>query len=219
MQARLLFDVAPPNADATAEAAFNAQPLFADLLSQAAAPRVERTNARRTASARWTSNGLLIRVPARWHTQDQQNAITELTQRLQHSLQKDLTLLTHAATWPTLTFEDNGSLSRYVSRLNYDTYKVAFSKARIGNAVSTRLAQANITTGTITVSRYCLHQAPAHALRYLILHELAHFIEANHSRRFWALVAQHEPQYRLMNQIMQAHHKLSALRANAAQIE
>ena len=68
---------------------------------------------------------------------------------------------------------------------------------RVGWAKYSRLAQANLRTGIITVSRYCLgERIPAAAFRYLILHELAHFIEANHSPRFWALVAQHCPDHK-----------------------
>ncbi len=36
------------------------------------------------------------------------------------------------------------------------------------------------------------------AADYLIIHELAHLRELNHSPRFWRLVAQHCPDYRLL---------------------
>ncbi len=38
--------------------------------------------------------------------------------------------------------------------------------------------------------------APKDVQDYVILHELAHLVELNHSDRFWALVAQHMPDYK-----------------------
>ncbi|HTP39909.1 MAG TPA: SprT family zinc-dependent metalloprotease [Steroidobacteraceae bacterium] len=49
--------------------------------------------------------------------------------------------------------------------------------------------------GTISLNCALLFQPPA-VLRYLMIHELAHRRHMNHSARFWALVAQHEPGWR-----------------------
>jgi hypothetical protein len=37
---------------------------------------------------------------------------------------------------------------------------------------------------------------PPHLVRYVFIHELCHTIHLNHSRKFWALVAEKEPNYR-----------------------
>jgi predicted metal-dependent hydrolase len=49
--------------------------------------------------------------------------------------------------------------------------------------------------GTISLNA-CLLFQPAEVVDYLLLHELAHTRHMNHSRRFWALVARHEPRWR-----------------------
>ena len=49
--------------------------------------------------------------------------------------------------------------------------------------------------GTISLNCCLLFQRPA-VVRYLLAHELAHLTHMNHSRRFWALVGEYEPQWR-----------------------
>lgn len=43
---------------------------------------------------------------------------------------------------------------------------------------------------------YKLLFLPPHLVRYVFIHELCHTIHLNHSRKFWALVAEKEPNYR-----------------------
>lgn len=43
---------------------------------------------------------------------------------------------------------------------------------------------------------YRLIMAPPHILDYVVVHEVAHLAERNHSPRFWSLVAVHVPAYR-----------------------
>jgi len=49
--------------------------------------------------------------------------------------------------------------------------------------------------GTISLNACLVFQSPE-IVRYLLIHELAHTRHMNHSRRFWALVAQLEPCWR-----------------------
>jgi predicted metal-dependent hydrolase len=107
-------------------------------------------------------------------------------------------------TWPIADFE------AYVRQLNEETLQAPLKAVRIGSARRSRLAQANVQTGVLTFSRYAIDGMPLRALRYLVLHELAHLFEANHSSRFWALVARHEPDYKRQRAIAQAHHARAA---------
>jgi predicted metal-dependent hydrolase len=52
--------------------------------------------------------------------------------------------------------------------------------------------------GTISLNVCLLFQTPE-VLRYLMIHELAHLRHMNHSVRFWADVARHEPQWRALD--------------------
>jgi predicted metal-dependent hydrolase len=49
--------------------------------------------------------------------------------------------------------------------------------------------------GTISLNIRLLF-LPSQLVRYALLHELLHLQEMNHSRRFWALLASVEPDYR-----------------------
>jgi predicted metal-dependent hydrolase len=52
--------------------------------------------------------------------------------------------------------------------------------------------------GTISLNVCLLFQTPE-VLRYLMIHELAHLRHMNHSARFWADVARHEPGWRSLD--------------------
>jgi predicted metal-dependent hydrolase len=51
------------------------------------------------------------------------------------------------------------------------------------------------TTGTLSFN-WRLVLAPFDVLDYVVVHELCHLREANHSRRFWKLVEDRRPDYR-----------------------
>jgi predicted metal-dependent hydrolase len=53
-------------------------------------------------------------------------------------------------------------------------------------------------SGTISLNVCLLFQPPA-VVRYLMLHELCHTRQMNHSARFWRLVATHEPDFRMLD--------------------
>lgn len=49
-----------------------------------------------------------------------------------------------------------------------------------------------------------LIQAPLHQIEYVVVHELAHLRELNHSPRFWSVVAEHFPNYKTVRAELKA---------------
>lgn len=169
---------------------------------------------RKTASGRIRAGIGYINIPKHWPTAYKQTVIQTLQQRLEYSLQKQTIQLnkqqslleTNAAT--TLNIQTLEALVNYVFTLNNETFQQPLKAVKIGRAKYSHLAQINIRTGVMTVSKYSLGtRIPADAFRYLILHELAHFLEPNHSARFWQHVARFCPDYKQQRQLMQAYHQ------------
>jgi predicted metal-dependent hydrolase len=50
------------------------------------------------------------------------------------------------------------------------------------------------TTGTLGLN-WRLMMAPPEIVDYIVVHELAHLRESNHTDSFWSLVAEHDPDY------------------------
>jgi len=87
-------------------------------------------------------------------------------------------------------------MTGYVKRINEATFNVPIGGVRIGLAKYSRLAQINLKSRVITFSRYAIENVPERGRRYLVLHELAHVKEVNHTKQFWQLVEKYEPDYR-----------------------
>ena len=104
--------------------------------------------------------------------------------------------------------EEDGSLTKetaklyksfmqsYVTRINDASFRVPIAGIRIGSAKYSRLAQINLKTRIITFSRFAIENVPERGRRYLVLHELAHVLEASHNKIFWQLVEKFEPDYK-----------------------
>lgn len=67
--------------------------------------------------------------------------------------------------------------------------------------MKTRWGVCNIVKKQITLN-LLLAEKPKEAIEYVILHEYAHFIQANHSPAFWAVVAQYMPDYKMRRALL-----------------
>jgi hypothetical protein len=76
--------------------------------------------------------------------------------------------------------------------LTFNSYRVKAQKSRWGSCSS---------RGNINLN-YKLLLMPAEWARYTMIHELCHTLEMNHSKRFWALVEKHVPDYRRIHEAM-----------------
>ena len=93
----------------------------------------------------------------------------------------------------------------------YFPYKVAFYAQKHGFAYErVRLMNAKTrwgscsTRGTLSFNIALMKLDPP--LRdYVIIHELCHIKEMNHSKNFWALVASLDPHYKLHRQSLKTH--------------
>ena len=69
--------------------------------------------------------------------------------------------------------------------VSYDRIRIAGQKTRWGSCSSNKTLSFN----------WKLMLAPPEALEYVVVHELCHLIEFNHSQRFWRLVESRLPEY------------------------
>jgi len=83
------------------------------------------------------------------------------------------------------------ALDRCARELGFDYERVLIRRQRSRwGSCSTR--------GTISLNCCLLFQQPQ-VVRYLMIHELAHTVQMNHSRRFWQTVSRHCPEYRRLD--------------------
>lgn len=162
---------------------------------------------RKQARAVYRHNIITVHVPQAWPLDLKASSCLNLAKRILKKHRKNQQLIDQLPTdtqW--LTLHDDQQLSDYIQQVNKATLQALIKGSRIGRAKLSRLAQINLKNRIITVSPYCLHHVPEPALRYLIIHELAHTRHADHSHRFWHVVAQYMPQYKYWSDVIEAIH-------------
>ena len=175
---------------------------------------VQRQPKRKQARAQLRERAIHITVPKHWSHAVAEEASDKLAKQVQHQHQQSLAQVEAArhslSPHDFLSFEQSETFQRWVDALNAQTLEAPLKAVRIGSSRYSRLAQLNTQTRVMTVSRFCLQNVPKDALRYLVLHELAHCFEANHSSRFWAHVAQFCPDYREQQRCISAFHYVNS---------
>ena len=133
---------------------------------------------KRTVSAHREGDKTIVLVPAHLSKAEEDRVVRSLVDRLdrreQRSRPSDDELMARAAQL-SLTWLDGVAEPLTVRR-------VSNQNARWGSCSS--------ADRSIRLSDR-LKGMPAYVVDYVLLHELAHLIEPNHSKRFWALVDQH----------------------------
>ena len=78
-------------------------------------------------------------------------------------------------------------IAKYFDNIPFFTLKIRYMKTRWGVN--------NLSRHTITLNSELLKK-DLDLIDYVIIHELCHFYEANHSPRFWEKVALYYPDYK-----------------------
>jgi predicted metal-dependent hydrolase len=168
---------------------------------------------RKRATGRIRGTSIEVHLPQHWQKSFQKDMTTQLSAYLQKLFDRDYQLF-QQSTEPRISIADKNALTRWVNQLNAETLQVPLNGVRIGRSKYTQLAQMNLKTHIMTVSKYCLRDIPQSAFRYLIIHELAHLKVPNHSKAFWDEVKHFVPDYKVQRCLIAAAHRVRVYEAD-----
>lgn len=146
-------------------------------------PEIEiRSSGRRkkTGAAHWSGSRIIVQIPARLRGRERQLFVEELVERL--VTQRPHTPLGDAS------LEER---ARVLAALYLDG--VAFASVRWVTNQKRRWASCSPATREIRVSER-LRQCPEWVIDAVLVHELAHLIEVDHSEAFYRLASRHPRQ-------------------------
>jgi predicted metal-dependent hydrolase len=136
---------------------------------------IRSTRRRRTISARLDGNRLIVQIPAGLSHAEEQAWAEKLGSRI-------------LATRRRRELNQDGDLAARAQELNerYFEGRLTFSEVRYVTNQQHRFGSCTPSQGTIRISDR-VAKLPAWVRDAVLVHELAHLVEANHSRRFWKL--------------------------------
>ena len=131
---------------------------------------------KKTVSARLVNGKIEVRAPAVISERDLQPIIDNLRKRLQEQQRKR-------------QLNETGDLQRRAQELNqrYFHGELKIRKIEYVTNQEKRLGSCTASRGTIRIS-HRMAELPKWVVDYILVHEIAHLKEPNHSRKFWALV-------------------------------
>jgi predicted metal-dependent hydrolase len=140
---------------------------------------IRSPNRSKTASARMVDGRLVIRVPAGISHEEEQRLVDSLMPRVLKKVARRAS-------------GDLPDLRRRANALNRQYFggKLKLREIRWVTNQQKRYGSCTPALATIRISDR-VAQMPTWVLDYVLMHELAHLVEANHSPAFWRLVARY----------------------------
>ncbi|MDQ6693039.1 MAG: M48 family metallopeptidase [Chloroflexota bacterium] len=137
---------------------------------------IRSPNRSRTASARMVDGKLVVRVPAGMSPQEESEVVSKLVPRVMKIRDRP-------------SHDQRLDLKARAADLNrrYFSGTLRLNEIRWVDNQEKRHGSCTPATATIRISSR-LEKMPLWVLDYVLVHELAHLVEANHSRAFWRLV-------------------------------
>lgn len=138
---------------------------------------IRSPNRKKTVSAQLDRNKLIVRAPASMSDDVLQPIVAQLQQRLVRRAAKQQAPASDA---------DLDTLAQQLNR-RYFHGRLQWQSIRYVSNQKKRYGSCTPSQGTIRINQQ-LAQMPRWVLEYVVMHELAHLLEANHGPRFWQLV-------------------------------
>jgi predicted metal-dependent hydrolase len=134
---------------------------------------------KRTISAHLAGNRLIVQIPAAMSERDESHWVEKMKNRL---IAKKI----------VYEQEQQSQLVTIAEELNnrYLQGKAVFSSISYSERQKRIFGSCTVRTRSIRISPQ-LRSFPSWVLTYVVLHELAHILHPDHSKRFWALVRQY----------------------------
>lgn len=178
-----LFDATAPTAGDKKSGAAKNTPAATRGAAQKNNPKVDVVivlshKRKRTVSARWEGGSVRVMAPARMPRKDLDPVVEKLVHRL---LRERENRLPH-----------NIDLEVRAAELNekYFGGRLRWTSIRFVSNQQMRHGSCSPRKGVIRIS-HKLASYPLWVLDYVLIHEMAHLLEANHGKRFWDLVSRY----------------------------